>query len=453
MISAVAALGDATTTSLSSKFSTSTKASSSQISSKSASLASSLTNTIQYSSSLKTQSTRSDSASTVEAQLSLSLSQSGTFLSSLAGATIIPLSSPSSSDGHASSSSSSGSNILASTSSAIQTTSSQTWMTTPSISSSKTSSSSSGTTGPSSSGSIKNQLFSSSGGTAASWSTETASSFSVRPTVTDSASSVPAVPDDFYDAQLSPATLTSNLARDVILTLSHDFANDIADRLSLGTCTTYDPRPSEPIIEKRQTLTRNPCAVARSKRGIASIGGGTPLFRALLNLPRTFPILVSPLNDDVQDISLYVMNLLAWKNVTEPAIEATSEVFYLLALKREMNEPNEGITVNTIMHYDIAQMGGPSPTIMSSVSSTAASTTQALSLTCPSNTFYEPVATIVVRFLDIHTFLHIKADSYSHSAAAPNFATLHQAQRSVDPLVAPFKDFVDPSLNALLIDA
>ncbi|KAM0794877.1 hypothetical protein BDR22DRAFT_639936 [Usnea florida] len=153
----------------------------------------------------------------------------------------------------------------------------------------------------------------------------------------------------------SPATLTKNAAGDIILTLSQDFANGIADRLSYGTCPAYDPKPSEPIIEKRQILARNPCAVARSKRGIASIGGGTSLFRSLFNLPRAFPNLVSPLDIDVQDIASYVkLDLPSWSLAPEGAINATAELFYLMTLKHEMNIGGS-ITVNTILHYDIAQ--------------------------------------------------------------------------------------------------
>lgn len=453
MISAVAALGDATITSLSLKLSSSIKASSSQISNDSTSLASSLTSTIQYpSSSSKTQSARLDSASTIETQLSLSLSESA---SSLSKATVISASTPSNSGGHASSSSLSGSSIRASTSS-----------------------SSNGTTGPFSRGSIKNQLSSSSSGTATSWSTETASSFSVPSTTTSNGTtsvrsasmmtssslsnaassrttnviistrtrsistqssatsfngtSVNGTSDviNLYDPPIPPipppATLTNNSAGDVILTLSHDFAVDIADRLSLGTCPAYDPIPSKPIIEKRQIFARNPCAVARSKRGIASIGGGTSLFRALLNLPRAFPTLVSSLEADVQDIISYMkLSLPSWSLVPEPAIDAAAGIFYVLALKHEANI-GASIVVNTILHYDIAQMGDPTPTVTSSVISTATSTTQALSQTCPSNTFNDPLPTAVVRFLDIHTFfIYMKADSYSHSAAAPKDATQH----------------------------
>ena len=237
---------------------------------------------------------------------------------------------------------------------------------------------------------------------------------------------------DFYDPPTPPisnppATLTNNSAGDVILTLSHDFAVDIADRLSLGTCPAYDPKPSEPIIEKRDLFfARNPCAVARSKRGIASIGGGTPLFRSLLNLPRAFPTLVSSLEADVQEIISYVkLSLPSWSLVPEAAIDATAELFYFLTLKHEV-DIGGSILVNTILHYDIAQMGDPTPTVTSSVLSTAASTTQALSLTCPSNTIYDPLPTAIVRFLDIHTiFIYVKADSYSQSAATPNCATQH----------------------------
>lgn len=256
--------------------------------------------------------------------------------------------------------------------------------------------------------------------------------------MTDSVSSMPPKLIDFYQAGVSipPAILTNNSAGDVIVTLSHDFANNIADLLSLVTCPVYDPRPSEPIIEKRQTFARNPCAVARSKSAIKSISGGTSLFRALFHLPRAFPTLVSPLEADVQDISSYVkLNLPSWSLAPEPAIDATAELFYFLTLKHEM-DIGGSIIVNTILHYDIAQMGGPTPTITSSVLSTAASTTQALSLTCPSNTFNDPLPTAVVRFLDVHTFIHMKADSYSHSAAAPKDATPHQAQRPVDSSVA-----------------
>lgn len=262
-------------------------------------------------------------------------------------------------------------------------------------------------------------------------------------TMTDSASFMPSVLNHLEYAPVSgpPATLTNNSAGDVILTLSHDFAVSISDLLFLGTCPSPDPIPSEPIVEKRQTFARNPCAVARSKRGIASIGGGTSLFRALLNLPRAFPALVSPLEADVQDISSYVkLNLPSWSLVPEPAVDATAELFYFLTLKHEM-DIGASITVNTILHYDIAQDGGPTPTITSSVLSTAASTTQALSRTCPSNTFYDPLPTAIVRFLDIHPFIHIKADSYSHSAAIPKAATPHQAQRPVDPSVALSKNF------------
>ena len=253
--------------------------------------------------------------------------------------------------------------------------------------------------------------------------------------LTDSASFVPSsVLIHLDNAQVlnSPATLTSNSAGDVIVTLSHEFANEIADSLSLGTCPAYDPIPSEPIIEKRQTFARNPCAVARSKRGIASIGGGSSLFRALINLPRTFPTLVSPLEADVQDISSYVkLNLPSWAFVPELAINATAELFYFLTLKHETNI-DSSIIVNTILHYDIAQMGKPTPTITSFVSSTAASTTQTLSLTCPSNTFYDPLPTGVVRFLDLHPFsILMNADTCSHSAAAPKDATQHRAQRPV----------------------
>ena len=274
-------------------------------------------------------------------------------------------------------------------------------------------------------------------------------------TMTGSASFIPSAVIDLYDAQVSnpPATLTNNSAGDVILTLSHDFANAIAGLLSLGTCPAYDPIPSKPIIEKRQTFTRNPCAVARSKRGIASIGGGTSLFRAFLNLPRTFPTLVSQLEADVQDISSYVkLNLPSWSLVPEPAIDATAELFYFLTLKHETNIDGSIIS-NTILHYDIAQMGNPTPTITSSVSSTAASTTQSLSLTCPSTTLFDPLPTAIVRFPEIHTFfVHMKADSYSHSAAAPKDATPHRAQRPVDSSVALSKN-LRTLLNPLLTDA
>ena len=250
-----------------------------------------------------------------------------------------------------------------------------------------------------------------------------------------------------------PATLTNNSAGDVILTLSHGFANDIADHLSLGSCSTNDPRPSEPIIEKRQTVARNPCAVARSKAGIKSIGGGTSLFRALFNLPRPFPTLVSPLDADVQDISSYMkLELPSWSLVPEPAIDATAELIYLLNVKHGENIFGS-IVVNTILHYDIASMGSPTPTMTSSVSSTAASTTQALSRTCPSNTFYDPLPTAVVRFQDIHAlFGHMKADSYSHSAAVPKDVTPLQAQRPVDSSVDHSKNS-RTVLNPMLIDA
>lgn len=267
-------------------------------------------------------------------------------------------------------------------------------------------------------------------------------------TITDSASF------DFYDDLVlnPPASLTNSSAGDVIFTLSLEFANNIADHLFLGTCPAFDPIPSKPIIEKRLTFARNPCAVARSKHGIKSIGGGTSLFRALLNLPRAFPILVSPLDLDVQDIVSYMkLDLPSWSLVPEPAINTTAELFYFLTLKHEM-DPGGSILVNTIPYYDIAQMGDPTPTMTSSVLSTAASTTQALNPTCSSNTFYEPLPTAVVRFLDIHTFIHIKADSYSHSAAAPKDATPHQAQSPVDSSVALSKNFWT-LLNLLLIDA
>lgn len=270
--------------------------------------------------------------------------------------------------------------------------------------------------------------------------------------MTDSASFLPSVHIDSFDPGLppihqistSPATLTKNAAGDVIFTLSQDFANDIADLLSLGTCPVYDPIPSKPIVEKRQTFARNPCAVARSKRGIASIGGGTSLFRSLLNLPRAFPTLVTPLQADVQDISSYMkLSLPAWSLVPESAVDATAELFYFVTLKHEA-KIGESIVVNTILHYDIAQMGNPNPTVTSSVFSTAASTTQALSQTCPSNTFDDPLPTAVVRSLDIHTFFrHMKADSYSQSAATPKDAIPHQAQQPVDPLV-PFQSFSGP---------
>ncbi|KAF6229768.1 hypothetical protein HO173_011284 [Letharia columbiana] len=168
---------------------------------------------------------------------------------------------------------------------------------------------------------------------------------------TTSVSSMPPKLIDFYQAGVSipPAILTNNSAGDVIVTLSHDFANNIADLLSLVTCPVYDPRPSEPIIEKRQTFARNPCAVARSKSAIKSISGGTSLFRALFHLPRAFPTLVSPLEADVQDISSYVkLNLPSWSLAPEPAIDATAELFYFLTLKHEM-DIGGSIIVNTIL--------------------------------------------------------------------------------------------------------
>ena len=251
----------------------------------------------------------------------------------------------------------------------------------------------------------------------------------------------------------TPATLTNNPAGDVILTLSQDFANDIANRLSYGTCPAYDLKPSKPIIEKRQILARNPCAVARSKRGIASIGGGTSLFRSLYNLPRTFPTLVSPLEIDVQDIASYVkLDLPSWSLVPDGVINATAELFYLMTLKHEMNIGGS-ITVNTILHYDIVQSGNPTPTITSSVSSATAATSQTLSGTCPSNTFQRPSPTAVVRFLDIHiSSTHMKADSYSQSPARPNCATPQQAQRRVELSVA-LSGNVQTLRDPLLIDA
>ena len=255
------------------------------------------------------------------------------------------------------------------------------------------------------------------------WSNATSSPSSLTsttqsPASSSTSSSIPSVLAelDYVSGTTSPATLTNNSAGDVILTLSHAFANDIAGLLSLGTCPAYDPIPSKPLIEKRQILARNPCAVARSKRGIQSIGGGTPLFRSLYKLPRAFPILVSPLDIDVQDISSYVkLNLPSWASVPEAVINATSELFYLMTLKHEMNI-GASITTNTILHYDIAQSGNPTPTITSSVSSTTASTTQTLARTCPSNTFGEPSPTAVVRFLDSYiSSTHGKADSDSQS--------------------------------------
>ena len=251
----------------------------------------------------------------------------------------------------------------------------------------------------------------------------------------------------------SPATLTNNPAGDVILTLSQDFANDIADCLSYGTCPAYDPKPSKPIIEKRQILARNPCAVTRSKSGIASIGGGTSLFRSLFNLPRAFPTLVSPLDIDVQDIASYVkLDLPSWSLVPAEVINATAELFYLMTLKHEMNIGGS-ITVNTILHYDIAQPGNPTPTITSSVSSTTAATSQTLTRTCPSNTFKRPSPTAVVRFLDIYISSRLmKANSYSQSPARPNCATQQQAQRRVALLVALSRS-VQTLRDPLLIDA
>ena len=201
----------------------------------------------------------------------------------------------------------------------------------------------------------------------------------------------------------SPASLTNNSAGDVILTLSPDFAHDIAGLLSLGTCSAYDPIPSKPIIEKRQmTLSRNPCAVTRSKSGIKSIGVGSPLFKSLFNLPRVFPTLVSPLDLDVQDISSYVkLNLPSWSRVPEWVIIATAKLFYLMTWKHEM-DIDGSIIVNTILHYYIAQSGDPTPTITSSVSSTAASTTNILTRTCPSNTFRDPSPTVLVRSLHVN---------------------------------------------------
>ena len=275
------------------------------------------------------------------------------------------------------------------------------------------------------------------------------------PTPSSNSSSRPSLGAHLEDVSVtnSPATLTNNPAGDVILTLSQDFANDIADRLSYGTCPAYDPKPSKPIIEKRQILARNPCAVTRSKSGIASIGGGTSLFRSLFNLPKAFPPLVSPLDIDAQDIASYVkLDLPSWSLVPGEVINATAELFYLMTLKHEMNIGGS-ITVNTILHYDIAQSGNPTSTTTSSFSSTTAVTSQTLTRTCPSNTFKRPSPTAAVRFLDIYiSSTHRKADSYSQSPARPNYATPQQAQRRVELSVTLSRN-VQTLRDPLLIDA
>ena len=122
--------------------------------------------------------------------------------------------------------------------------------------------------------------------------------------------------------------VTQNQHGDVTFTVPQDFANALAPYLSRGDCPMFDPIPTKPLIGKRVNTLRNPCAVARSKSGIAAIGGGSPLFRNLLNLPRTFPKLVPDLATDIQDISSYVrLNLPAWSYVDPLQIDTTSEFF------------------------------------------------------------------------------------------------------------------------------
>ncbi len=181
-------------------------------------------------------------------------------------------------------------------------------------------------------------------------------------------------------------------------TVPEPFADDLADYLSRGDCPAFDPIPTKPFIEKRVTTLRNPCAVARSKRGIAAIGGGTSLFKFLLNLPRTFPKLIPDLAADINDISSYIsLELLSWKNVDFAYIYPAAFFMYTIVLKHE-DSVTATIQNNTIPSWVIAEPGDPPQPITSSatMASATAASTQSLRKTCPSNTFLKPTPTAVV---------------------------------------------------------
>lgn len=163
------------------------------------------------------------------------------------------------------------------------------------------------------------------------------------------------------------------------MTIPSAMASNVTLQLVNNLNCAADPKPSDPLIDKRVTELTNPCAVAGTKSDLHSIGVGSPLYKALLILPR-FPSLLPGLAYDIATIVDYLQG--RWQGVSKDQLVNCAEFWYLLRDKHAMF-PLNPITENTIFWYDLE---GSAPKV-TAASTLMVSTTQTKAKSCPSNTF------------------------------------------------------------------